>query len=274
MTIKLIIAAIVVALTLTALLAGEDEGQYLTYDEFVRLAEAGKIKQVKFVGKGIYFTGTMTVDGKEKSFFCGGARLPSADPLLTRFLQKCKVSIVKEQPKEEKTSRAWRRRVETEWKMADGQVIKIGDEGGKIELAGGRVLATLKAFESVHQVIQSESKKALLLLIMKRRPDSESVLPYGGSSFHNAALIVVRPKEKSGKETLEACRVLTEKTLATPEISCWASELGVVDDEGRLALIKVARHPNTKQGYRVEYGWETWDLNSEKMVSKGLHLPK
>lgn len=262
-----------VALTGIAVLAADlEENKYLTYNEFVQFVEAGKIKQVRFMGKQMHFTGTLSDEGKECRFLCPGPVPPSEDPLLSRLLGKYHVTVVKEELAER--PHRWKWAAATVWKMADGQTIKIGDEGGKIETTTGKVLERLKDLENVFQVIQSQNKQALLLQVMKRRPKSKSASPDAGEGYDYVALMVIRLKGGSGKSVLEASRVLSQEALTFSQADRWVSELGAVDEEGRRALIKVGEMHQKPGERKMDYTWQTWDLATEKKIGDGLSLPK
>lgn len=74
-------------ITLTALPVLANEGQYLTYDTFIRQVEAGNIKSVT-LGSFSSITGELA-EGNTTNTFHSNAYLGAAnDPLLTRFLEE------------------------------------------------------------------------------------------------------------------------------------------------------------------------------------------
>jgi ATP-dependent Zn protease len=101
---KLIITAIAVSITLMEARAFADEGQYLTYDEFIRRVDAGNIKEVRLAHPTYSSVlGSEIVDGKERAFRCYHATGPSEDPLLIRLLKEKGVAVTIQTQKDERS---------------------------------------------------------------------------------------------------------------------------------------------------------------------------
>lgn len=148
-------------------------------------------------------------------------------------------------------------------------------EGGRIELVGGKVIAYLDPLESVRQIICSKNKKALLLHVFKRLPSEKSSPEWFGrfANDHDphefvysySSLVLVLPKQLDGNIAWTARRMLYDE---------FVSDIVTIDDEGRLALVRVVRPVQKEGAMRAEFVWQTWDLDAEKMISEGVQPPK
>ncbi len=155
-----------------------------------------------------------------------------------------------------------------EWSMHDGQHIVFVREKRHdiIKTDKEHALIALPGTELVQQIVQSKNKQFLLCQIYAYRQDeiveSSDGKMDGGVGFDYVCLAII--SKPDSKWSIK--RLMTKEDLGAVGVS----EIGAISDDGKRALLKVARE--TTPGSSIQYVWETWDLQSMKVIKEGLSV--
>jgi len=146
------------------------------------------------------------------------------------------------------------------WKV-DGDVFKFEqtDGGCQLKNSKGEVLRNWDAPLVVSGAVMSENGKALLVRIMTST-----------GFYHGITRFVLNDKIWKIDEVISS---------EHPDMKIrdrWVQELGAVADDGITAILNVGeadsdRSPS-RHGYRMFYGWQTWDLSNTKLLGRGLKM--
>lgn len=147
------------------------------------------------------------------------------------------------------------------WTFADGRVLNVKYQPHEATrfIERDTVLHELAYPLVVTQIIASENKHALLILVSRS-------LPSGGFKYdHVLTVRELADHSLAFEKRLEAG--------AGPIVQGrWIVELGALSDDGETALIKMAEPSNAVAPYDVGKVWETWHLPSNKLLRSGLTI--
>ena len=159
------------------------------------------------------------------------------------------------------------RGAETEW-HADGAALRVEQRGDAHSLVGadGHKLHDFALREEVAASVVSKGGACLLLLVRPARPSSPPNISVEWD--YGYVLRVARAADGSWTST----KLLEDSSAAMKEPRRWVSELGAIADDGGTALLKLAITRPHGTGFKVDYRWQTWDLNPPRMISEGLTM--
>lgn len=153
-----------------------------------------------------------------------------------------------------------------EWPLRSGRVLDVQYEGrkehGRVTTIqeNGTILFQIEYPEVVHQIIASEQRESLLVLVFRQRESG------GGADY--AYLLTAREKQDG---TVEFQKRLPDEVPPMRKHQ-FVSELGAISDDASVALIKMGEPDREQPPYKVGYVWETWNLSSPKLLKTGLKL--
>ena len=146
------------------------------------------------------------------------------------------------------------------WKLA-GATFEFVQNGETCDLKSqdGVVIHSWGTSLEVSGAVASEKGTALLVRVMTAK------------GFYHG---ITRLRLKNGGWVVD--EVMLDKHPAIKIRDRWVRELGAVSDDGSEAIVHVGaadsdRTPE-RQGFRMFYGWETWDLNATKKLGSGLKM--
>lgn len=153
------------------------------------------------------------------------------------------------------------------WTLEGNQTLRIDASGEPKKLvdASGAVLAEFSTADVVNGSVLSEHHKCLVLLVdverlSERRPNTRY--------FDYGYLLRVT----SGSAGWHVTRILDHSLPPMGELHRTVSELGAVSDDGRTALVKFGIANCEQAPYTMLYGWQTWDLETPKVLGTGLRI--
>ena len=153
------------------------------------------------------------------------------------------------------------------WTLADDKTVNLHSAAGAMQLVdgGGSVVFAFPAAHEVRGAVLSEGHRCLLLLVdIERVAEGKP----GFRPYDYGYLLRVR----SDATGLKVSRVLERGIPPMNELHRWVSELGAVSDDGSTALLKFGAANRDKAPYTMDYVWQTWDLDTPKVLGTGLTL--
>jgi hypothetical protein len=149
------------------------------------------------------------------------------------------------------------------YELPDGGVVTVIRTAGHdtLKAGDGQVISELTQNEVVAQSVQSPNKRFLLCLLRTHRgaveikPGSTSL----GYDFSGLARISHNP----------AGWIFQRVRTAGDRID-YVRELGALSNDGVRALLRIGRKSAPAAPYSMEDYWETWDLDRNLLISKGL----
>ena len=153
------------------------------------------------------------------------------------------------------------------WTLGGGKTLRVNEAAGAKQLvdSSGSVVFAFPAAHEVRGAVISEGRTCLLLLVQIERV-SESRPDF--HPYDYGYLLRVR-FEPTG---LKVSRVLERGVPPMNELHRFVSELGAVADDGSTALLKFGAANHEKAPYTMDYVWQTWDLDTPKILGTGLTL--
>jgi hypothetical protein len=152
---------------------------------------------------------------------------------------------------------------QTEWQMHNGETLKIASAKGAVQLSAPQgTIIEIPRPEHVAQVVPSRSASFLLLRVMAARPS-------GGSDYSRLVRI---SRDAHGRWV--AHTLFAKDAPPMNELHRGISEIGVISDSGRMALLKVGEADQEATPYRMNYSWQTWLLDQPKKVADGIRVPE
>jgi len=153
------------------------------------------------------------------------------------------------------------------WTLEGNRILRLDTSGEAKKLvdASGAVVAEFSAADDVRGAVLSEHQTCLLLLVdverlSERRSDRRS-FDYG-----YLLRIAFAP------DGLHVTRLLDYASPPMNELHRGVSELGAISDDGTTALLKYAAANRQHAPYTIDYVWQTWDLQTPKVLGTGLRI--
>ena len=147
------------------------------------------------------------------------------------------------------------------WTFADGRVLNIKYQPREATRLSERnaVLYEIAYPQVVTQIIASENKHALLILVSRS-------LPSGGFNYDHVICVRQLPNDSFAFEKR------LEARSGPITRGRWIVELGALSDDGETALIKMAEPSDAVAPYSVGKVWETWHLPDSTLLRSGLAI--
>lgn len=146
------------------------------------------------------------------------------------------------------------------WTFADGRVINVHYEPRQATrfTEGNSALHEVRFPEVITQIIASENKRALLVLVSRKIS--------GGFKYDH----VIAVRQLSNRSLIFEKRL--EAGTGPIVHGRWVVELGAISDDGETALFKMAEPSSAVAPYTVGKVWETWHLPSSALLKSGLTI--
>jgi hypothetical protein len=124
---------------------------------------------------------------------------------------------------------------------------------------GGDVLYTWKTPLEVSGAVSSEEGKALLVVVMTSK------------GFYHGITRFVR---RDGAWKIDEVMLGEHANLKIRDR--WVRELGAVSDDGATAIFHIGEADSDlspqRKGFRMFYGWQTWNLDKTEKIGTGLKM--
>lgn len=149
-----------------------------------------------------------------------------------------------------------------EMKMNNGDIMLISDKQDPPAIWCNNI--NIYSFDRtgyfVVDVIASKNRSSLLCLIVQGSSRAFS---------YDHLLWIHRTINANQVWTVE--KLFDKATLQTKlSNKLFVSEIGAVDDENPVALLKIGEQTAKEAPFRVEYSWQTWDIALTRLLGKGL----
>jgi hypothetical protein len=155
---------------------------------------------------------------------------------------------------------------ETEWKLGSVTLRAPFDGGSRVLVTpDGTKLHEFEGFENVYSSVISKGGSCLLLLVTISYP------AHRGMPIQRSYGYLLRIS-KGSDVRLTAKKVMDRATPFMSKRHRRVSELGAVSDDGTTALLQFSVADADEAPYTMPHVWQTWELDTPKMLSEGLTM--